>query len=52
MEEDAIEKDYIHKVIQAISDEIEKLHKENDIIMEKLDRILERLEEVKPNGIN
>lgn len=39
MEEDAVEKDYIHKVIYAISDEIEKLHKENDIIISKLERL-------------
>ena len=34
---------YIEKVIKAISDEIEKLHKENDIIIKQNEEILEIL---------
>lgn len=32
--------EYIHKVIIAIANEIEKLHKENDIIMEQNEQII------------
>ena len=35
---------YIHKVIKAISLEINKLHKENEILMKKIDKILNILE--------
>lgn len=34
---------YIHTVIKAIANEIEKLHKENDIIMKQNEEILEIL---------
>lgn len=34
---------YIHTVIKAIANEIEKLHKENDIIMRQNEEILEML---------
>lgn len=44
IEEDNIETEFIHKVIKAIAEEINKLHKENDIIMEKLDKISNYLE--------
>ena len=40
MEEDEKEKEYIHKVILAIANEIEKLHKENDRLEAKIDKIL------------
>lgn len=43
IEKDNKEKEYIHQVIHAISDEIQKLHKENDRIEYKLDKILEIL---------
>lgn len=43
MDKDDIQNKYIHKVIQAIADEIEKLHKENDIIMKQNEEILELL---------
>lgn len=36
MEKDERETDYIHKVIRAIANEIQKLHNENDLIMMKL----------------
>jgi hypothetical protein len=34
MDKDEKETDYIHKVIDSIANEIEKLHKENEIIIE------------------
>lgn len=34
---------YIHTVIKAIANEIEKLHRENDIIMRQNEKILEML---------
>ena len=43
MEEDEKEKEYIHKVILAIANEIEKLHKENDRLEAKIDKILQIL---------
>lgn len=43
MKIDAEEKDYIHDVIKAIADEIQKLHEENDRIESKLNKILELL---------
>lgn len=42
MKEDSTEKDFIHKVIASIADEIGKLHKENDIIIEKINELLEK----------
>jgi len=42
MKEDSTEKDLIHKVIVSIADEISKLHKENDIIIEKINELLEK----------
>ena len=47
IQKDNEEKEYIHQVIHAISDEIQKLHKENDKIEYKLDKILEALGENK-----
>lgn len=35
--------EYIHKVIKAIADEIDKLHKENDIIIKQNEEILSLL---------
>lgn len=40
---DGVQNKFIHKVIKSISNEIEKLHKENDIIMEQNEKILEIL---------
>lgn len=45
MADDKIKTDYIHKVIQAISVEIEKLHKENDIIVKQNEDIIKLLKE-------
>lgn len=42
---------YIHKVIRAISDEIQKLHNENDMIMKQNEEILNLLKEIS-DGIN
>lgn len=47
MEKDGIQNEWIHKVVLAIANEIEKLHKENDIIMKKLDNITTFLEKRK-----
>lgn len=41
--DDKVQTDYIRKVIQAIANEIEKLHKENDIIIEQNKEILNLL---------
>lgn len=41
---DKQQNDYINKVIKAISNEIDKLHKENDIIMKQNKEILKKLE--------
>lgn len=43
MNEDKKEKEYIHTVIKAIAQQIEKLHKENDRLESKLDEILKIL---------
>ena len=43
MNEDNKEKEYIHTVIKAIAQQIEKLHKENDRIEYKIDEILKIL---------
>lgn len=43
IQKDNKEKEYIHQIIHIISDEIQKLHKENDRIEYKLDKILEIL---------
>lgn len=47
MDKDDVQNKYIHKVIKAIADEIEKLHKENDIIMEQNEEILRLLQDKK-----
>lgn len=47
IKDDKIQTDYIQKVIHAISDEIDKLHKENDIIMNQNKEIINQLEELK-----
>ena len=41
--DDRSQTEYIQKVIQAIADEIEKLHKENDIIIQQNEEILKIL---------
>lgn len=43
MSKDEVQTNYIHKVIKAIANEIEKLHKENDIIMAQNEEILKLL---------
>lgn len=43
MSKDEVQTNYIRKVIKAIANEIEKLHKENDIIMAQNEEILELL---------
>lgn len=47
MAKDDVQNKYIHTVIKAIADEIEKLHRENDIIMEQNEEILKLLEDMK-----
>lgn len=42
MSDDKVQTDYIREVIKAIAVEIEKLHKENDKIIEMLREIKER----------
>ena len=41
--DDKTQTEYIRKVIQAIADEIDKLHKENDIIIKQNEEILKIL---------
>ena len=41
--DDKVQTNYIQKVIKAIADEIEKLHKENDIIMQQNEEIIKLL---------
>lgn len=43
MQEDEKETKYIHKVIKVIANEIDKLHKENDIIIEQNEEIIRLL---------
>ncbi len=43
MNKDEVQTNYIRVVIKAIANEIEKLHKENDIIMAQNEEILELL---------
>ena len=43
MNEDSKEKEYIHTVIKAIAQQIDKLHKENDRIENKLNEVLKIL---------
>ena len=43
IDKDTKEKAYIHDVIKAIAQQIEKLHKENDRIENKIDKILKIL---------
>lgn len=45
MADDSKEKEYIHNVVFAIANEIEKLHQENNRIEQKLDKILQILKE-------
>lgn len=40
IQDDKTQTEYIQKVIQAIADEIKKLHKENDIIIKQNEEIL------------
>ena len=49
IQKDNEEKQYIHNVIHAISNEIQKLHKQNNEIKYKLDKILEILNKRKCN---
>lgn len=50
--DDKIQTEYIRKVIQVIADEIEKLHKENDIIIKQNEEILKMLGGGNKNGVN
>ena len=50
--DDKTQTEYIRKVIQVIADEIEKLHKENDIIIKQNEEILKMLGGGNKNGIN
>lgn len=43
MNMDKKQTEYIHKVIKAIADEIDKLHKENNIIIKQNEEILNLL---------
>ena len=43
--DDKVQTNYIQKIIKAIADEIEKLHKENDIIMQQNEEIIKLLKE-------
>jgi glycerol dehydrogenase-like iron-containing ADH family enzyme len=45
MSKDEEQSKYIQTVIQALANEVEKLHKENDIIIEQNDEILKLLKE-------
>jgi glycerol dehydrogenase-like iron-containing ADH family enzyme len=45
MSKDEQQSKYIQTVIQAIANEIEKLHKENDIIIEQNNEIIKMLKE-------
>lgn len=47
MQMDAEQTKYVRKVIKAIANEIEKLHKENDIIMAQNEEIIRLLKERK-----
>ena len=51
MAEDTKEKEYIHQVIATIATQIEKLHKENDRIEQKLNQILQILKKEEYNAI-
>lgn len=44
MSSDEKQTNYIRKVIKAIANEIELLHKENDIIMKQNEEILEKID--------
>ena len=45
IQKDEIQTEYIHKVIKAIANEIQKLHQENDVIIKQNEKILNLLEE-------
>jgi len=45
IEDDKIQTSYIQQVIIAIANEIDKLHKENDIIIKQNEEILKILQE-------
>lgn len=50
--DDKTQTEYIRKVIQVIADEIEKLHKENDVIIKQNKEILKMLGGGNKNGVN
>lgn len=54
MEIDGINTKWIHNVIFSLSKEVQKLHEENDIIIDKVNKILKILENggEKNNAIN
>lgn len=47
MAKDVKQTEWIHKVIVTLANEVDKLHRENDILIEKVDKILNILEEDK-----
>lgn len=50
--ESSVRNKYIDDFIKNISYEIDKLHQENDIIMKKIDNIINILESDNKNGID
>ena len=46
IKQDDIQNKYIHDVIQAIGNEIQKLHNQNDIIMKQNQQIIDRLDKM------
>ena len=46
IEWDQNQSEYIHSVIENINDQIAKLHKENDIIMQQNEEILRKLDKL------
>ena len=44
MEIDSINTKWIHKVIFSLAREVQKLHEENDVIINKIDKVLKILE--------
>lgn len=46
IKQDDIQNNYIHNVIQSIGQQIDKLHKQNDIIMKQNQQILDKLDKI------
>lgn len=43
MEKDVKQTKWIHGVVEKLAEEVQKLHEENDILIEKVDKILKLL---------